>query len=430
MVPDFAQTLLLEVFQTAVAAARPETALAHALPTLPPERVRILAAGKASIPMARVAAEAYPEAPGLLISHVPCPDPPAGFQVFHASHPVPDENSQGGGEAALQMAHHLGKDQTLIVALSGGASSLMAVPLPPLTIGDKADLTRTLLASGLDIHAMNTVRRHVSALKGGRLAATAWPARCLTFAVSDVVGDRPEDIASGPTVADPTTRQEARSLLDALPGKVPDAVYRALATPEAESVKPGDPRLGRSDHQTIVSAGLMMAAARAFLKARGVHVVEWGVGITGDAEDVARDHAARLATIVPGDAPIAVLSGGELTVRSTGLPGSGGPNQHYLLALAQALEGRDGLHALACDTDGRDGTAVDGTDHAGALITPETLSRARHLGLDPQRILATQDSGHLFKALDQAVVTGPTGTNVNDFRCILLTPPSTDHRGA
>jgi hydroxypyruvate reductase len=312
------------------------------------------------------------------------------------------------------MVEGLTADDFVLALISGGGSALLAAPAPGLTLADKQEVNRQLLASGAPIGEMNCVRKHLSALKGGRLAARAHPARLLSLVISDVPGDDPATVASGPTVADPTTAADARAIIARCRLKLPGHVEAFLATPEAETPKPGDPRLVRAETRLIAAPALSLAAAAALARSEGWTVVDLGDRVEGEAREVARDHA-RLALAQRGRT--VVLSGGETTVTLKG-KGRGGRNSEYALALAIALAGAPGISAIACDTDGIDGSE----DNAGALIGPDTLARARALGLDPQAFLDDNDAYGFFSALGDLVVTGPTLTNVNDFRAILIAP--------
>ncbi len=415
--------LLLQTFRTALNAADPGEAVERALTGAHFDgAVRVLAVGKAALPMARAARRALGDRARGIVVALHRGHAPEGFELLLASHPLPDQGSQRAGAAALEMAEGLGPEDTLLVLLSGGSSAMLAAPADPVSLADKQALTRDLLASGAPIAQINTVRRHISRIKGGRLAAAAHPARTVTLAVSDVRANIPHDIGSGISVADPTTLENARAVL-ASAGIVPrPSIEKALSDSTNESVKSVDPRLARTAFEVVVSSRQMLDAAAAHLEAAGWPVTLLGAEIDGEAEAIAEDHAAAALTQVRAGRRAALLSGGELTMTLGPAPGAGGPNQHYVLALARILDGAPGIHALACDTDGRDGTAVQATDHAGGWIGPDTPKRAQALGLSVADVLARRDSGTALRALDQAVVTGPTGTNVNDFRCILIDP--------
>jgi hydroxypyruvate reductase len=296
----------------------------------------------------------------------------------------------------------------------------MAAPAPGLTLADKQAVTKALLASGATITEINCVRRHLSTIKGGRLAAAAYPARLLTLAISDVPGDDPEAIASGPTVADPSTFLDARAILEKYAIDGPGSVTRHLKAAQNETPKPGDPLLDHAEYRLIARPAEMLAAAAAELEKSGYRVETLGDALEGEARDVGSSHAALARSAADTGARTAILSGGELTVTISGA-GRGGPNREYALALALALDGDPRITAIACDTDGADGApAADGRDVAGAVVLPDTIERARALGLNITALLADNDAGGFFERLGDAVITGGTQTNVNDFRCILV----------
>ncbi|MEQ8701584.1 MAG: DUF4147 domain-containing protein, partial [Bauldia litoralis] len=318
----------------------------------------------------------------------------------------------------LDLAAGAGPDDLILFLLSGGASALLSLPAPRVSLEDKQAVTRALLASGAAIGEINAVRKHLSAIKGGRLAAAAHPARVVTLAISDVVGDDPAVIGSGPTVADPSTLADARAVLAKYGIELPSAVADQLAGDD-ETPKPGDPRLTGSDYILCARPADALAAARERAADAGVMALDLGDEIEGEARDVGRAHAQaalRLAADGAVRKPLVILSGGETTVTVTG-GGKGGPNTEYLLGLALALDGAPGVWALAGDTDGQDGSEPN----AGALVAPDTLARARGLGLDAAALLAGNDAWGFFDTLGDLLVTGPTGTNVNDLRAVLVT---------
>lgn len=425
--------LLAELFRTAVAAAGPQQ-LGPFLPHPPAAgNLLIVAAGKAAPGMATVALAHYREhLPRDRISCLCIAKPGSGFavsgfpplrQLIEAGHPLPDAASASAAETALQWAAMARAGDLVLLLLSGGASSLMCAPVAGVSLDDKQQLTRALLRSGAPIDEINCVRKHLSRIKGGRLARAAAPARLVTLALSDVVGDDPAVIASGPSVADPTTLADARAIIDRYALAVPDSIAAALADPANETPKPGDAAFARTSWSCIASGATALAAAGDGLRQWGFEVVDLGDRIGGEARAVAADHA-RLALQLAGEHPgrrLAVLSGGELTVTVTGR-GRGGPNQEYALALAIALAlgGAPDICALAADTDGCDGGEGRPDDPAGALAVPSTLARARAKGLDPATFLANNDSGSFFAELGDLLTSGPTGTNVNDLRAILI----------
>lgn len=339
-----------------------------------------------------------------------------GIEIVTARHPVPDARGLEATARMLALLEGLGPQDMVLALISGGASALLVAPAPGLTLADKQAVNAGLLASGAPIGEMNLVRKHLSRVKGGQLAAAAYPARLLALTISDVPGDDPAVIGSGPTVGEATRPAQALAVLAARGFPVPDAVRAALA--QSSVVAPGDPRLARSETRVIAAPAQSLAAAAELARKHGIAAEILGDAIEGEARAVAGRMAAAAQARQPGlTAPLLLLSGGEVTVtrRGTGL---GGPNAEFCLALALALQGQNGIHALACDTDGVDGAA----EVAGAVIGPDTLTRAAALGLDPQAMLNTNDSHSFFAALGDQVISGPTLTNVNDFRAILIAP--------
>jgi len=401
------------MFDMAVASAQPANVIPGHLPEPPPGRLVVLGAGKASAAMARAVEDHWPGAlSGLVVTRYGHAVPCRRIEIVEAGHPLPDEAGLDASRRMMAIAAGLGPDDLALCLMSGGGSALLAMPLPPLTLDDERALSEMLLRSGVPIGGMNLVRRHLSAIKGGRLAAACHPARVLSLLISDVPGDDPIDIASGPTVGDPTTCAEALALIDRHGLQVPAAARHLFVTGAAESVKPGDPRLARAEARIIAAPRLALEAAAGVARAAGLPVTMLGDAIEGEAREVARAMAARaLATA----RPCVLLSGGETTVTVRGR-GRGGRNAEFLLALAIALDGAPGIHALAADTDGIDGVG----EVAGAIIGPDSLARARALGIDPAAALADNDAHAFFAALGDGIVTGPTFTNVNDFRAILV----------
>ncbi len=421
MIESAPDSLLRSLFDAAVDAARPETCLAPYLTAFDDRPVTVIAAGKAA-GMAVVAEAVLPYAEGLSVTRHGSGRSLSRFEAVEAAHPVPDQSSVRAARRALSLADGLGEGDTLLVLLSGGASSFLCAPAAGLTLKDKQAVTAALLRAGASIDEINTVRKHLSAIKGGHLAARAFPARTVTLAISDVVGDDPAVIGSGPTVGDPSTLEEARDVL-ARYGIAPSvAVRHHLSAALSETPKPDDPRLARTEYRLIATPGDALEAAAQAARAAGLEPVLLGDAVEGEAGAVARAHADLALNYATAGTPAVLLSGGELTVALGARSGVGGPNQHYALALAQALDGARGIWAIACDTDGCDGVPVQGRDIAGAMIGPGTLTRARNKGLDPATALARHDAGAFFAALGDGVVTGPTGTNVNDFRAILIDP--------
>jgi glycerate 2-kinase len=427
--PETPAQLLRHVFDTAVAASQPEVCLPPALPEPPKGRTVVVGAGKAAAAMAAALETHWPgpadKLSGLVVTRYGFGRPTERIEVVEAAHPVPDAAGLDAARRILKAVAGLGEDDLVIALISGGGSALLTLPAPGITLADKRSVTDALLRSGADITEINTVRKHLSAIKGGRLAEAAWPAPVTTLAISDVVGDDPAVIASGPTVHDATTAADAQAVLAKYAIVPPDAVRARLAAATNEPRGPGAPRPGGADYRIIASGPAAIAAAEAEAKRRvgyPVRIIDGAA--TGEARDVAAGHAAianRAAGEVP-EGPMLFLSGGELTVTVKGA-GRGGPNSEYLLALALAFQGggaaRWSIHALACDTDGIDGSE----DNAGAIVTPDTMTRAAALGLDAQAYLDDNDAYGFFAALGDLVVTGPTGTNVNDFRALLVEAP-------
>ncbi len=415
--------LLRELFDAALGAADPKLAVPPRLPPPPKGRTLVIGAGKAAATMAR-AVETHWQGPleGLVVTRYGQAVPCETIEVVEAAHPVPDEAGRAAAERMLGMVQGLSGDDLVICLISGGGSALLTLPAPGLTLAHKQDVNRALLRSGADITQMNCVRKHLSAIKGGRLAAAAAPAKVVTLIVSDVPGDDPASIASGPTVPDPTSFADARAILESYKIEPPGPVRDHLAAATEETPKPGDARLARIVTRMIARPQASLEAAAARARAAGIAPVILGDAIEGEAREVARVMAgiARQAARhgQPAAPPCVLLSGGETTVTVTGR-GRGGRNAEFLLALAIALEGTPRTFALACDTDGIDGSE----DNAGARIAPDTLARAQAAGLDPRLRLADNDGYGFFAGLGDLVMTGPTLTNVNDFRSILVLAP-------
>ena len=409
---------LRRLFDAAVVACHPRRVLPPALPARPRGRIVIVGAGKAAAAMAGAVEEAWgPPLGGIVVTRYGHGAPTRFVEAIEAGHPLPDAAGAHAAGRALELVRGLAAEDWVLVLLSGGGSALWSAPLAPLTLEEKQAVTKALILSAASIREINCVRKHLSAIKGGRLGAAAHPARVVTLAISDVVGDDPSVIASGPTVGDPTTQAEASDILKRYGVVVPPHARKILDEPSLESVKPNDPRLARAEYCVIARGADAIAAAADEARALNCDPQILGVSIDGDARQVARAHAEIAVHSAPKGRPLVLLSGGELTLSVKGR-GNGGPNREYILALARALNGERRIWALAADTDGIDGS----DDTAGAWIGPETLSRARQLGLDPQKFADDNDAGGFFSALGQAVVTGPTRTNVNDFRAILIEP--------
>ncbi len=412
---------LESLFAAAVRAADPAACVPRHLPSPPQGRTLVIGAGKAAAAMARAVEQHWPgELSGLVVTRyghgVPC----ERIEAVEAAHPVPDEAGQKAAARMLAVLEGLTSDDLVLALVSGGGSALLALPFDGITLAEKQQMNRALLKSGASIAEMNCVRKHLSAVKGGRLAAAAYPARLLTLAISDVPGDDPAVIASGPTVADPTTCADALAVLEKYRIAVPPPVEDLLRSGLSETPKPGDVCFAHGETRIIATAQGSLAAAAEAARAAGVTPLILGDAIEGEAREVAKVMAGMAKSCarhgVPARPPCVLISGGETTVTVRG-KGRGGRNAEFLLALAVALEGAPGIHAIACDTDGIDGTE----DNAGAILTADTLVRAHAPGLDAQACLADNDGYGFFSALGDLVVTGPTRTNVNDFRAILVT---------
>ena len=410
------------IFRAAIDAAMPGKVLPAHLPAPPKGRTIVLGAGKASAAMAKAVEEHWPgPLEGVVVTRTGHGVPCRRIEIVEAAHPVPDARGRDAAVRILALAKTAGPDDLVLCLISGGGSALLALPADGLTLADKQAVNRALLASGADIAEMNTVRKHLSAIKGGRLAAAAYPAELVTLLISDVPGDDPSIIASGPTVADPTSFADAREVLARYAIAPPASVARHLAVAKDETPKPGDQRLARTRTITIASPSMSLAAAAAVARAEGVTPLILGDALEGEAREVGKLMAGIALSVRRHDEPLAapavLLSGGETTVTVRG-KGRGGRNSEFLAGLALALNGAPGIFALAGDTDGIDGSE----DNAGASLRPDTLGRARGLGLDPRGRLADNDAYALFAGLGDLVVTGPTLTNVNDFRAILVLP--------
>jgi glycerate 2-kinase len=426
---EMAASAFLEgLFRTAIAAAHPSSCLPAQLPAPPKSgRLIVLAAGKAAGSMAEVAEVAYAGLPpgrmtGIAVARQGYARPTRFIPMIEAGHPIPDAAGLQATERALKLAEDAGADDLVLVLLSGGASANWIAPVAGLSLADKQAVTRALLRSGANIGEINTVRKHLSRIKGGRLARLAHPARVITLAISDVPGDDRAVIGSGPTVPDPTTLADARSIIARYRLDVTDVVTHALADPMNESSKPNDPAFATTTFKLIARPVDAFRAAEQAVRAAGYECVMLGDRIEGEAREVAARHARQALGLQRQGRRAVLLSGGELTVTIRG-QGRGGPNQEYALALAIALQGAPGVAALAGDTDGTDGGAGSADDPAGAVIDQTTLDRARWHGLDPAHFLSDNNSTGFFTPLGDLVETGPTWTNVNDFRAIVVDRP-------
>ena len=410
--------LLNKLFEAAVAAADPRHCLAANLPTRPKGRTVVLGAGKAAASMARAVEEQWPaDVEGLVVTRYGHVVPTDRIEVVQAAHPVPDAASEQAAFRIRAMAKTLGEGDLLLALISGGGSSLLSLPCPGLKLSDKQSVNEALLRCGASIDQMNVVRKHLSAIKGGWLAAAAAPARVVSLLISDVPGDDPAIIASGPTVADPSTFAHARRILAYYNITPSVAVMRHLAAAKRETVKPGDPRLANCQTTLIATPAQSLAAAASVASKAGYRVEILGDNLEGEARELGAEHGTMALARREGGGGIALLSGGETTVTIQG-HGRGGRNVEYLAGLALALGGCDGIHAVAADTDGIDGTE----DNAGAYVLPDTLARAEAAGLDPTTLLANNDAYNLFAGIGSLLISGPTLTNVNDFRAILIDP--------
>lgn len=416
------EALLRRLFERAVEVADPMQSLARFLPPKPDGRVVVVGAGKASARMAEAVEAEWGPCEGLVITRYGYARPCEGIEIVEAAHPVPDDAGQRATARMLSLLDGLGEGDFVLALISGGASALLVAPVEGIGLAEKQAVNAALLSSGAPIQQMNVVRKHLSRVKGGQLAAAAYPARMLALLISDVPGDDMTMIGSGPTVGDATSAADARAILDHWQIAPPPSVTAALVA-GSQVVGPDDARLSRVTNQIYAAPAQSLDAAETLATAAGVRVIRLGNDLEGEARDVARTHAALAldaqSNLQPEDAPVLLLSGGELTVTRRG-DGTGGPNAEYCLALAIALDGSAGIWALACDTDGVDGAA----EVAGALVTPATLQQASKAGLDPFDSLKRNDAHGFFGAVGGQVVTGPTLTNVNDFRAIIVYPAS------
>lgn len=412
--------LLREMFDAAVAAAAPELCLPRHLPSPPKGRTVVVGAGKAATAMAAAVEAHWPGLiEGIVVTRYGHAVPCRRIKVIEAGHPVPDAAGAEAARAILEAATDLGPDDLLLCLISGGGSALLALPAGEITLADKQAVNRALLESGAHIGEMNTVRKHLSAIKGGRLALAAAPARVVALMISDVPGDDPGVIASGPTVPDRTTSAEALAVLRKYGIDAARSVLDHLADPASETPKAGDPRFGEIKTVIVATPQMALEAAAKVARAAGFAPVILGNAIEGEAREVGLVHAGIALQCAgygqPSELPCALISGGETTVTMRG-KGRGGRNAEFLLRLGMALGGHPGIAALAADTDGIDGSE----DNAGAIMMPDTIERAARAGLNFSERLAANDAYGAFAALDDLVVTGPTFTNVNDFRAILI----------
>ncbi|KQP50387.1 glycerate kinase type-2 family protein [Methylobacterium sp. Leaf106] len=425
---DAARGLLLGFLDEAIAAAHPSRCLVPHLPAPGPGRLIILGAGKAGGSMAAVASRFYREQHGVdesrivglaVARHGYGEDAPM-IRMVEAGHPVPDQAGIDATIDALKIAADAGPEDDVLVLLSGGGSANWIAPAGDLTLTEKQAVTKALLRSGAPINEINAVRKHLSRIKGGRLAMMARNARSiLTLAISDVPHDDPAVIASGPTVPDPSTLADAREICERRNIPLPETAKALLNDPANETPKAGDPSFARAEYRIIARPIDALNAASDAARRAGYEIVMLGPDVEGEAREVAAEHAALAKEMKAAGRKVAIISGGELTVTIVG-EGHGGPNQEYALALAIGLDGESGILGIAADTDGTDGGRGEATDPAGGLVDPTTLERARAAGLDPAAMLADNDSTKFFATIGDLVQPGPTRTNVNDCRIILV----------
>ena len=412
--------LLREMFRAAIAAAQPSACLPPHLPAPPAGRLIVIGAGKASAEMARVVEANWPgDLSGLVVTRYGYAVPCQRIEIVEAAHPVPDAAGEAAARRMLQQVAGLTPDDLVLCLISGGGSALLPLPLDGITLADKQEVSRALLRCGASISEINCVRRHLSALKGGRLAAACHPAKVLTLLISDVPGDDPADIASGPTVGDRTSCAEALAIIRRYQIDLPPAVRHVLESGAGESIKPDDPRLRGCVTKIIATPQMALESAAKIARNSGLTAHILGDALEGEARDLGKVLGGIALQVAkrgqPFKPPCILLSGGETTVTLRG-DGRGGRNVEFLLSLATTLNGYPGIVALAGDTDG-----VDGVEEiAGALLRPDTLARAWALGINPRAALDNNDGHGFFQALDDSLITGPTLTNVNDFRAILI----------
>ena len=416
--PDNPETFLRSLFDRAVEVADPMRSLAAHLPTRPSGRVVVVGAGKASARMAEAVEAAWGPCEGLVVTRYGYARPCKGIEIVEAAHPVPDMSGATATMRMLDLLETLSEDDFVLALISGGASALLVAPAEGVSLAEKQAVNAALLASGAPIGQMNVLRKHLSRVKGGQLAAAAHPAPMLALMISDVPGDDMAMIGSGPTVGDTSTVSDARSILEHWQIPAPASVMAALGRPSGV-IPPNDPRLSTVKNHIYAAPGQSLDAAENLAREAGITVERLGNDLEGEARDIAEMQAHRAlhikSKLKKGDAPVLLLSGGELTVTRRG-EGIGGPNAEFCLALTLALQGAEGIYALSCDTDGVDGAA----EVAGAVIGPRTLAQARKQGIDPLASLNRNDAHHFFEQIGAQVITGPTLTNVNDFRAILI----------
>ncbi|WP_214472321.1 glycerate kinase [Mesorhizobium sp. dw_380] len=414
------KSFLTAVFNAAVAAADPERTIRDHLPAKPRGRIIVIGAGKGSAQMA-AAFEKVWDGPieGLVVTRYGYGAKCERIEIIEAAHPVPDAAGLEASRRLLEKVRGLTADDLVVALISGGGSALLPSPAAGLTLADEIAVNEALLACGAPIAAMNTIRKHVSTIKGGRLAAAAWPAKVVSLVVSDIPGDNPALVASGPTVPDTGSREDALASISAYGMKLPEAVIAHIGSPAADAPNPGDQRFSHNEVHLIASAGVSLEAAAVEARRQGVEAVILSDAIEGEAREVGGVHAAIAREVAtrnrPFQKPVLILSGGETTV-TLRAKGKGGRNSEFLLAFAIGISGVQGIHALAADTDGIDGSE----DNAGAFADGSTVSRMRTAGVDAKAMLAVNNAWTAFNAVGDLFVPGPTGTNVNDLRAILV----------
>jgi hydroxypyruvate reductase len=424
MTPD-PKTFLTSIFETAVAAADPERVIRNHLPAKPSGRTVVVGAGKGAAQLARAFERAW-DGPleGVVVTRYGYAVPCERIRVLEAAHPVPDEAGLAASRMLLEQVKGLTKDDLVVALVCGGGSALLPSPPEGLTLADEIAVNEALLASGAPISAMNAVRKHLSTIKGGRLAAAAFPARVVSLVVSDIPGDNPALVASGPTVPDGSVRQDAQRIVEAYGMKLPAAVMRHLSSPSADAPLPDDARFVQNEVRVIASAAVSLEAAAAEARRQGIEAVILSGAIEGEAREVGSVHAAIAREVAtrnrPFAKPVLILSGGETTVTLRppvdGTKGKGGRNSEFLLSFAIGIDGLEGVQALAADTDGIDGSE----DNAGAFADGSSVARMRRAGVDAKTMLAGNNAWTAFHSVGDLFVPGPTGTNVNDLRAILV----------
>ncbi|MBZ9724398.1 glycerate kinase [Mesorhizobium sp. CO1-1-11] len=414
------ESFLISIFDAAVAAADPEKTIRDHLPAKPKGRTIVIGAGKGSAQMAAAFEKVWDGTiEGLVVTRYGYGAKCERIEIIEAAHPVPDAAGLEASRRLLEKVQGLTADDLVVALISGGGSALLPSPAAGLTLADEIAVNEALLASGAPIAAMNTIRKHLSTIKGGRLAAAAWPAKVVSLVVSDIPGDNPALVASGPTVPDVGSRENALASISAYGMKLPDAVMAHLQSPAADAPDPGDQRFARNEVHLIASAGVSLEAAVVEARRQGIEAVILSDAIEGEAREVGGVHAAIAREVAtrnrPFQKPVLILSGGETTV-TLRAKGKGGRNSEFLLAFAIGINGMQGIHALAADTDGIDGSE----DNAGAFADGSTVSRMRAAGVDAKAMLAGNNAWTAFNAVCDLFVPGPTGTNVNDLRAILV----------